>query len=157
MRRLTSLLLAAFVLAADYGCVTRIATTARSTVAPVIPPPSPLEARVEQYWARRQAKDLSGAYEFYCAGYRSRVPREQFLQLTRLTRFDLMDIHVVHTQPAGQRAQVTIAYRFAAPMVSEKPVDGQATETWGLEANGSWCKEDEPVVLPFPKSGPGSS
>jgi len=111
-----------------------------------------VEPRAQQYWARRQAKDLTGAYPFYCSGYRSRVSQAQFLQLTRLVRFDLSDIRVVQATVSGDRAEVTIAYKFVAPLVSAQPLDGQAKETWVRDTDGQWCKEDEPVALPFPQS-----
>ena len=113
-----------------------------------------LENRAQQYWARRQAKDLTGAYPFYCSTYRSRVSQAQFLQLTRLVRFDLSDVRVAETAVTGDRAEVTIAYKFLAPLLNGQALDGQAKETWIRDTDGQWCKEDEAVALPFP---PGPS
>ena len=114
-------------------------------------PASSLESRVNDYWRRRQAKDLAGSYPFYCAGYRARVSAAQFLQLTRLTRFDLNDVRMTGATAEGNRTTVHIAYRFMMPTLSDQPVPGDATETWMREADGQWCKEDEPLVLPFPQ------
>ena len=115
--------------------------------------PPGLEARVQHYWARRQAKDLVGAYPFYCEAYRSRVSQTAFTQLTRLNRFDLTDVKVSATVPDRDRFQVTITYRFKAPMVPADSLTGQATDAWKRDTDGKWCKEDEPLVLPFPPTG----
>jgi hypothetical protein len=114
------------------------------------PAPSSLESRVQDYWGRRQAKDLSGAYPYYCSAYRARVSQAQFLQMTRLVRFDLRDVHVTRAALAGDRADVTIAYRFLMPTMVDQPLEGQTKETWARDTDGQWCKADEPVVLPFP-------
>ena len=113
-----------------------------------------VENRAQQYWARRQAKDLAGAYPFYCAAYRSRVSLGQFQQLSRLIRFDLLAFHVAGTEAAGDRIEVTIAYRFLVPTLPEPEVNSQMTETWARDTDGQWCKEDEPVVMPFPQAAP---
>lgn len=110
----------------------------------------PLESRVEAYWKRRQAKDVSGAYAFYCSAYKNRVPQAEFLQLTRLTRFNLQDIRVARVNSKGDRAEVTISYRFLMPTVSQDMLASESTEVWLHEA-GEWCKEDEPLILPFPR------
>src|SRR5438445_366324 len=89
-----------------------------------------VQERAQQYWARRQAKDLAGAYTFYCAGYRSRVSQAQYLQLTRLTRFDLVSIDVISAEPAGDGFDVTISYRFVAPTVADQPLIGRTSERW---------------------------
>jgi hypothetical protein len=117
-------------------------------------PASSLQSRAEGYWARREAKDLSGAYPFYCSAYRARVPLAQFLQMTRLVRFDLRDIRVSLPASTGDRAEVTIAYRFLMPTLGDQLLDGQTKESWVRDSDGQWCKEDEPVLLPFPPSLP---
>ena len=114
--------------------------------------PATLETRAQAYWARRQAKDLAGAYEFYCPEYRARVSREQFLQLTRLNRFNLTDVRVANVAAAGARSEVTITYRFFLPTLSDQPLEGRASDWWARDGTGVWCKEDEPLVLPFPGS-----
>lgn len=114
-----------------------------------------LEMRAQQYWARRQAKDLTGAYPFYCSAYRARVPLPQFLQLTRLVRFDLSEVRVAEAAVTGNRADVSVVYKFVAPMVSAQTLDGRAKETWIRDTDGQWCKEDEPIALPFPPGAQG--
>ena len=109
-----------------------------------------LAARVEAYWQRRQAKDLEGAYSFYCPGYKQRVQRSEFLRLTRLTRFDLREVRVEPPRPAQGRAAVTVQLRFMAPFIAPEALQGRTTEWWSRDADGEWCKEDEPLVLPFP-------
>lgn len=111
-----------------------------------------LQERAQQYWARRQAKDLLGAYPFYCAAYRSRVSQAQYLQLSRLNRFDFVSVDVVGAEPIGDRFDVTIAYRFIAPTVSDQPLNGRTSERWARDSDGLWCKEDEPALLPFPSA-----
>jgi len=112
---------------------------------------SGLEQRVLQYWARRRAKDLPGAYPFYCRQYRSKVSRDQFIQLTRLNRFDMNDLKVAGIAPQDDAFAVTITYRYMAPMISDKPLEGRSPELWKRDADGAWCKVDEPTALPFPK------
>jgi hypothetical protein len=116
-------------------------------------PPDDLLARARAYWDRRQAKDLAGAYGFYCSGYRARVSQPQFMQLTRLNRFDLKEVHLSATMTGADRAQVTIAYKFMLPTLPGELVDSKASDGWSRDTDGQWCKEDEPLVLPFP-SGP---
>jgi hypothetical protein len=115
-----------------------------------------LRARVQEYWARRQAKDLVGAYPFYCQAYRSKVSLNDYTRLTRLNRFDLSDVRVAGIVQKQERYDVTISYRFVAPMITQDRLEGQATEAWKRDSNGQWCKEDEPAVLPTPRSGMSS-
>jgi len=111
---------------------------------------TPLLARASQYWERRKAKDLGGAYVFYCATYKSRVSRDQYLQLTRLTRFDLTEVKVSADPASRGRAAVTVAYKYLFTAISDKPLDGKTSEIWLQDNDGQWCKEDESIVLPFP-------
>lgn len=115
--------------------------------------PASLVERVTQYWERRKAKDLAGAYVFYCDAYKSRVSRDQYLQLTRLTRFTLTDVKVIADPAAHGRAEVTVAYKYLMPVIDSRPLEGKTTELWAQDKNGEWCKEDEPLVLPFPSGG----
>jgi hypothetical protein len=113
---------------------------------------SAIEARAQTYWERRQAKDLLGAYPFYCAAYRARVSQSQFLQMTRLIRFDMKETRVSSVNindQANDKAQVTVDYKFLVPTLSAEPVSGRSTELWVLDRDGQWCKEDEPLVIPF--------
>jgi hypothetical protein len=135
-------LLAGVLVLGSFGCAARQAH--RQGPAAVS-----LESRVEAYWKRREAKDLAGAYPFYCAGYRQRVSPSEFLALTRLTRLDIRETRVSRIDHAGERTAVTVSYTFIMPMVSSEPIAGDVTESWSREADGSWCKEDEPLVLPF--------
>jgi hypothetical protein len=118
--------------------------------------PAPLLDRATQYWERRKAKDLGGAYVFYCAAYKSRVSRDQYLQLTRLARFDLTEVAVAADPAARSRAEVRVAYKYLFTAISDKPLDGKTSEIWVQDGDGQWCKEDESLVLPFP-SGRGVS
>ena len=111
-----------------------------------------LEKRAQAYWERRQAKDLSGAYPFYCASYRSRVSQADFLQMTRLVRFTLRDVKVSQMVAVGARAEITVDYRFMIPTLPNPENSGQTKEMWARDPDGQWCKEDEPLVLPFPDS-----
>lgn len=121
------------------------------------PKPSSLESRAQEYWTRRQAKDLAGAYPYYCSAYRARVSQGQFLQMTRLVRFDLRDVRVTAAASSGDRAEVTVAYKFQMPTLADQLLDGQAKEMWVRDADGQWCKEDEPLSLPFPPPAPPST
>jgi hypothetical protein len=120
------------------------------------PTASSLESRVQEYWVRRQAKDLAGAYPYYCSAYRSRVSQGQFLQMTRLVRFDIQDVRVTGVTSSGDRAEATIAYKFLMPTLLNQLLDGRTTDVWARDADGKWCKEDEPLVLPFPPPAPGA-
>ena len=110
-----------------------------------------LEQRVLQYWARRQAKDLPAAYPFYCQPYRSKVSRDQFIQMTRLNRFDMKDLKVASITPQDDAFSVTITFRYLAPMISDQPLEGRSPELWKRDADGTWCRVEEPAGLPFPK------
>jgi hypothetical protein len=85
------------------------------------------------------------------------VSQAQFLQMTRLVRFDLTDVHVAGVTTEGNRATVRIAYHFMMPTISTDPLPGEASEVWLREPDGQWCKEDEPIVLPFPAAGQSGS
>jgi len=115
-----------------------------------------LQRRALEYWQRRQAKDLTNAYPFYCAEYRARVPLAQYLQQTRLVRFDLTDVHVSGAEPDGPRMKVRIGYRFLVPSLPQPEQSGQTMESWARGADGLWCKEDEPLVVPFPVTSPAA-
>jgi hypothetical protein len=116
--------------------------------------PLSIEVRVRQYWTTRMSRDLTGAYAFYCQSYKSRVPLADYVKQTRLTRFQMSDVQVRSTTPRRDGVEVTLSYRFLAPLVSPTPLDGETTEMWARDRKGSWCKQDEPLVLPFPTSGP---
>ena len=109
-------------------------------------------ARAEAYWKRREAKDLLGAYAFYCSAYKKRVSQAQFLGLTRLSRFDLRDTRVQAGAETGNRVEVTVSLRFVMPKVALEPLETRSTEWWARDTDGQWCKEDEPLVLPFPRN-----
>jgi hypothetical protein len=119
--------------------------------------PASLVDRATQYWERRRAKDLAGAYVFYCDAYKSRVSHDQYLQLTRLTRFELTDVKVTADPAAHDRAQVTVAYKYMMPVIDTRPLEGKTTEMWAQDKNGEWCKEDEPLILPLPSGGRGAA
>ena len=127
---------------------------ARARTTPQVPAAVPLEARVNAYWERRLAKDMSGMYEFYSAEYRSRVSRDEFLKQIRLIRFDLSDVKVGKVDVSGDRARVTVNFRMQLPTVSPDKLASQSDETWVREADGVWRKLDEPLVVPFPPPGP---
>lgn len=113
-----------------------------------------LEARVARYWSLRQGKDLSGIYPLYSSGYRAQVPREEFLKMTRLIRFDVLGFRVVRVSPAAESAEVTVAVRFVAPKLLGE-MESEHTEAWVREDNGSWYKLDEMLDLPgFLSPGP---
>jgi hypothetical protein len=111
-----------------------------------------LEQRAAAYWKMREARDLAGAYAFYCAAYRGRVSRDEFIGMTRLVRFGISDVQIASANLSGERAQVTISYRFMMPTISPNPIATETSEWWALEG-GDWCKEDEPLALPFPRPG----
>lgn len=106
-----------------------------------------LEARVARYWSLRQGKDLSGMYPLYSPAYRAQVPREEFLKLTRLTRFDVLGYRVVQVTPAAESAEVTVAVRFIAPKFLGE-MESEHSEKWVRESDGAWYKRDEVLDLP---------
>jgi hypothetical protein len=142
-----------FSIARRFGAVVMAGAAVTAVHAEQTAPPDALLSRARAYWERRQAKDLAGAYAFYCAGYKGRVSQPQLMQMTRLNRFDLKDISVSATMTGADRAQVTIAYKFMLPTLPGELVDAKATDAWSRDPDGQWCKEDEPLVLPFP-TGP---
>ena len=112
-----------------------------------------LTSRVEAYWKRREAKDLHGAYAFYCSAYKKQVSEADFLRLTRLTRFDIRDTRVVAvTSESPARAQVTVSLRFTMATISVEPLESRTSEWWARDTDRQWCKENELLVLPFPRS-----
>jgi hypothetical protein len=114
----------------------------------------PLAGRVNEYWRRRQGKDLAGAYAFYCPAYRARVSQPEFLQMTRLVRFDLSDIKIAAVVEEGDHANVRVTYKFPAPNITPGLLEGETTEAWRRDSGGQWCKQDEPLTLPFPQTAP---
>lgn len=130
---------------AGFACAARSERHHRATAEPLV-------ARVEAYWKRREAKDLAGAYTFYCSGFKARVPQAEFLRLTRLTRFDIRDVRVAPVVENAPRLEVTISLRFSMPSLAREPIESQTKEWWARDAGWQWCKEDEPLVLPFPRS-----
>jgi hypothetical protein len=114
-----------------------------------------IEARAMKYWQTRADKDLAQAYTFYCPMYRTRVSQPSFIQQTRLIRFDLRNVRVARVdQETDTRAVVHIRFRYLVPTLSPEPLDGEASDVWIKDASGEWCKEDEPLVLPFPPPAP---
>jgi len=113
-----------------------------------------LKARVAEYWKERQAKNLSGMYDFYSAGYRAAHPRTEFLAMTRLVRYPILEFHVVRVaiDAGGKHAKATVGYRSSAPQVPEL-FDSEVTDNWVLDPDGRWCKEQDELILPFPKEG----
>ena len=89
-------------------------------------------------------------YEFYSAGYRSRHSREEFMKKTRLVRFDIIEFKIDGVAIAGDRADVTIAYKTYSPPKIMDPVAGKVTEKWILDPDRKWYKERETILLPFP-------
>ncbi len=112
---------------------------------------SALKGRVTQYWKARQAKDLSAMYDLYSAGYRGAHPRTEFLGMTRLVRYPILEFHVVRVaiDGDGKRAKATVSYKSSAPQVAD-PFDSEVTDTWIVDPDGLWYKERDELVLPFP-------
>jgi hypothetical protein len=123
-----------------------------ATASPPRPRISDLSARVQQYWNRRQAKDLAGMYALYSSGYRTRHTREEFLRKFRLIRFDVLDFRLVGVENVSPGvADVTVSYRTSAPKIPQ-PIDAQVTDRWIREKDGAWYKETEKILLPSPGS-----
>lgn len=147
-------------IATTVSCACATPSSRVGTAATMAQPPgsnrdtATLEARVAEYWKARQAKDLASAWSFYCAEYRARVAQPQYMQMTRLNRFNLLDIQVTNVRMNGQKADVTISYHFMLPKMPDQKAEGQATDEWAKGSDGLWCKEDEPLRL-FPPSPPG--
>ncbi len=139
-------------------CITALACASNSAAPPRSTPAAPphptleeaLTARAQGYWQARQRKDLGGMYEFYSAGYRSRHSREEFLKKTRLVRFDIIEFKIDGVAIAGDKADVTIAYKTYSPPKVMDPVPGKVTEKWILDPDRKWYKERETILLPFP-------
>jgi hypothetical protein len=142
--RLASVLLCGLSLA----CAT--SSSSPKSESPRATPEDALTVRAQSYWQARQHKDLGGMYEFYSAGYRSRHPKEEFLKKTRLTRFDIIEFKIDSVAIAGDRADVTIAYKTYSPPKIMDPVTGKVTEKWILDPDRKWFKERETILLPFP-------
>jgi hypothetical protein len=67
-----------------------------------------------------------------------------------LNRFDLHNVKLAEVVSAGAEYHVTITYQFFLPTLPDQPLSGRATDVWTRDVDGQWCKEDEPLVLPFP-------
>jgi hypothetical protein len=83
------------------------------------------------------------------------VPLADYAGMVRLVRFDLQDIRIAKVEkadPSGNHVQVTIAFRFVAPMLGGRLLDARAKSAWRLDNDGQWCKEDELIELPFSES-----
>ncbi|MGH7322965.1 MAG: nuclear transport factor 2 family protein [Candidatus Rokuibacteriota bacterium] len=111
-----------------------------------------LRSRVEGYWQARQRRDLGSMYEFYTPTYRARHPRDGFLGQRRLVRFDVLHFQIATVRVAGDRGEVTVAYRTSLPTIP-RPIEAEVTESWIRTADGRWYREPTPLLLPYPDPG----
>lgn len=146
MNRLLCFLLAAAWLGAS------VRVTARGLEEPA-PVPPVLSERVTAFMTAWQQRDLPTMYGFYCEAYRLKISRLEYLKLTRLVRFPILEFRVTAADLAGDKAAVTVWRKADAIGMPVGQFDSYSQQVWLRAADGSWCKEDESVLLPFP--GPG--
>jgi hypothetical protein len=114
------------------------------------PVPPALAARVQAFMTAWQARDLSEMYTFYCEPYRQKTTRTEYLKLTRLMRFPILEFSVAGAEAAEGKAVVTVRRKADAAPSPVGVFDSESQQVWVLGADGTWCKEDEPLILPFP-------
>jgi hypothetical protein len=92
-------------------------------------------------------------YEFYSAAYKATTPRTDFLKITRLVRFDILDFRVARLVAEGDKAQVTVAYKTKVPQIPDG-FEAEITDPWVRDPDGLWYKEKEELLLPYPTQPP---
>jgi hypothetical protein len=114
------------------------------------PVPPGLADRVTAFMKAWQGKDLSEMYGFYCEPYRQKTPKPSFLSMTRLIRFPILEFKVAGAEVTGDKATVTVWRKSDAVGMPVGQFESESQQVWLRSSDGSWCKEDEPLVLPFP-------
>lgn len=118
------------------------------TQAPSIPPA--LSRPVTAFWTAWKNRDLGSMYGLYCRDYQAKVPREEYMKLQRLLRYPLVEFTLTGAEVLDGRATVRIRARNDVPAHPLGSIDAETTQVWLQQADGTWCKEDEPLLLPFP-------
>ncbi len=72
------------------------------------------------------------------------------MKLTRLVRFPILEFKVTSAELAADKATVTVWRKADTPGSPLGQVDSESQQVWLRGTDGSWCKEDEPLLLPFP-------
>jgi hypothetical protein len=117
--------------------------------APSTIPPA-LGDTVTAFWTAWKSRDLPGMYGFYCREYQSRVPREEYLKLQRLVRYPILEFSLTGAGIDGPRATVTVHARNEVPGHPLGSMESDTPQVWLMTTDGRWCKEDEPLLVPFP-------
>ena len=79
------------------------------------------------------------------------------MQMTRLLRFNIEDLKITAVDVTPKAAKVVLSYAFTLPTVPDQRLKGEASAAWSLGEDGQWCKDDEPLPLPFPSGAPANS
>lgn len=140
------------------GAALGLASTPLSSQAPppvarftahVSPAPQALADRVTAFFTAWKERDLGAMYQFYCTPYREKTPRTEYLKLTRLFRFPIIEFEVRGVDPAAATTTVVIRLRNDTAPMPLGIVDSETRQVW-LREGGTWCRESEELLLPFP-------
>lgn len=112
--------------------------------------PPALAARVHAFFTAWQGRNLTAMYEFYCAPYRTATPRADYLKLLRLLRFPIVEFRIMDAAISGDTAKVRAHLTNETMPMQTGLVETDTTQVWLQDAEGSWCKESEPALMPFP-------
>ena len=88
-------------------------------------------------------------YEFYCAPYREKTPRTEYLKLSRLLRFPILEFAVRGVDVESGKTTVVIHLKNDTAPMPTGIVDSDTRQVW-LQDGGTWCRESEVLLLPFP-------
>lgn len=118
----------------------------------VRPAPPALAARVTAFFSAWKDRDLAAMYPFYCPAYREKTPRVEYLKLSRLLRFPILEFTVrgVEGEAAPGTATVVIQLKNDTAPMPTGIVDSETRQVWLQEGDGTWCRESEVLLLPFP-------
>lgn len=142
-REIAALLTAAVL----WGSAQEVAGGTGREPAPELPS---LAERVTAFMTAWRARDMSAMYGFYCGSYQQKTPKPEFLKLTRLIRLSILEFRVSDAVVAAEKATVTVWRKTDAVGMPVGQFDSESKQVWLRGADGTWCKEDEPLLLPFP-------
>jgi len=130
----------------------QLATASPTVSAVVRPAPPALAARVTAFFSAWKDRDLAAMYPFYCRAYREKTPRVEYLKLSRLLRFPILEFMVrgIEAEAAPGTATVVIQLKNDTAPMPTGIVDSETRQVWLQEGDGTWCRESEVLLLPFP-------
>ncbi len=97
---------------------------AQPATAALTPAPPALATRVTAFFSAWKDRDLAAMYEFYCPPYREKTPRTEYLKLSRILRFPILEFAVRGVEVEGGKTTVVIHLKndtAPIPRASSRP------------------------------------